>query len=199
MKKTWVILSEILNRKAINPLPDMMTIQGCDRSSVCQRPGCINVIVTIKKLLLNRLIYFLPQWECRMCIEIVEHDRYSFRYYLTPQTETNFSFHMIDINATVRIIKSMKMPQSKGHDGISLELIKLINTDISSIFTIIINQSLTSGIFPEKLKIVKKSPPYSRKVTKSSFATIFYLCMVPVTVILVIVLIIVYNWLFLFL
>ena len=26
MKKTWAILSDILNRKAINPLPDMMTI-----------------------------------------------------------------------------------------------------------------------------------------------------------------------------
>ena len=28
MKKNWAILSDILNRKAINPLPDIMTIQG---------------------------------------------------------------------------------------------------------------------------------------------------------------------------
>ena len=63
------------------------------------------------------------------------HDRHSFRNYLTHQTETNFSFHMIDNNATVRMIKSMKMSQSKGHDGISSELIKLINTDISSSIT----------------------------------------------------------------
>ena len=28
MKKNWAILSDILNRKAINPLADMMTIQG---------------------------------------------------------------------------------------------------------------------------------------------------------------------------
>ena len=28
MKETWAILSDILNKKAINPLPDMMTIQG---------------------------------------------------------------------------------------------------------------------------------------------------------------------------
>ena len=78
---------------------------------------------------------------------------------------------MIDNNATVRMIKSMKMSQSKGHGGISSELIKLINTDISSSINVIINQSLTSGIFPDKLKL-QKSPPYSKKVTKSSFATI---------------------------
>ena len=32
---------------------------------------------------------------------------------------------MIDNNATVRMIKSMKMSHSKGHDGISSEPIKL--------------------------------------------------------------------------
>ena len=86
------------------------------------------------------------------------HDRHSFRNYLTHQTETNFSFHMIDNTATVRMIKSMKMSQSKGHDGIFSELIKLINTDISSSITVIINQALTSGIFHDKLKIAKITP-----------------------------------------
>ena len=99
------------------------------------------------------------------------NDRHSFRNYLTHQTETNFSFHMIDNNATVRMMKRMKMSQSKGHDGISSKLIKLINTDISSSITVIINQFLTSRIFPDKLKIAKVTS-YSKKVTKSSFATI---------------------------
>ena len=34
IKKSWAILSDILNRKAINPLPDMMTIQGHDCTAV---------------------------------------------------------------------------------------------------------------------------------------------------------------------
>ena len=78
------------------------------------------------------------------------HDMHSFRYYLTQQTETNFFFHMIDNNATVRMIKSMKMSQSKGDDGISSKLIKLINTDISSSITVIPNQSLESGILRDQ-------------------------------------------------
>ena len=45
------------------------------------------------------------------------------------------------------------MSMSNGHDGISSELLKLVNDDISSCITLIINQSLTTGIFPDKLKI----------------------------------------------
>ena len=50
------------------------------------------------------------------------------------------------------------MSMSKGHDGVSSELLKLLNDDISSCSTLIINQSLTSvttDIFPDKLKIAK--------------------------------------------
>ena len=102
-------------------------------------------------------------------------DRHNFRNYLTRQTETNFSFHMIHNNATVRMIKSMKISQSKGHDGISSELIKIINTDISSSITVIINQSLTSGIFPDNLKIAKVTP-IVKKSNKKLIILIGKLC-----------------------
>ena len=148
MKKTWAILSDILNRKAINPLPDMMTIQGHECSD--------------KKVIAEQFNIFFATMGMQNVHRDNVHDRHSFRNYLTHQTETNFSFHMIDNNATVRMIKSMKMSQSKGHDGISSELIKLINTDISSSITVIINQSLTSGIFPDKLKIAKVTPIFKK-------------------------------------
>ena len=51
---------------------------------------------------------------------------------------------------------------SNGHDGISSELLKLVNDDISSCITLIINQSLTTGIFPDKLKIAKVTPVYKK-------------------------------------
>ena len=55
----------------------------------------------------------------------------NFRDYLTHITDKIFSFCQIDNTATIRIIKNMKISQSKGHDGISLEFVKLINNDIS--------------------------------------------------------------------
>ena len=148
MIKTWAILSDILNRKAINPLPDMMTIQGHECSD--------------KKVIADQFNIFFATMGMQNVHRDNVHDRHSFRNYLTHQTGTNFSFHMIDNNATVRMIKSMKMSQSKGHDGIYSELIKLINTDISSRITVIINQSLTSGIFPDTLKIAKVTPIFKK-------------------------------------
>ena len=61
----------------------------------------------------------------------------------------------------------MKISQSKGHDGISSELVKLINNDISHCIILIINQSLTSGIFPDRLKIAKVTPIYKKGCQKS--------------------------------
>ena len=39
--------------------------------------------------------------------------------------------------------------KSSGHDGISNTLLKTIKNDISQSLTIIINQMLTTGIFPD--------------------------------------------------
>ena len=44
----------------------------------------------------------------------------------------------------------------------SSELLKLINNDIS-VCTLIINQSIKSGIFPDKLKIAKVTPINRRR------------------------------------
>ena len=49
-------------------------------------------------------------------------------------------------------MKNMKTSRSIG---ISSELLKLITGDISKCITLIINQSLHSGIFPDKFKIDK--------------------------------------------
>ena len=42
------------------------------------------------------------------------------------------------------------------------EHLKLINKDISKCLTLIISQSLNSGIFPDKLKIAKVTPIYKK-------------------------------------
>ena len=53
------------------------------------------------------------------------------------------------------MIKNVKLSNSKGHDGISSGLLKFMGNAISKSITLIINQSLRTGIFPNKLKIAK--------------------------------------------
>ena len=50
------------------------------------------------------------------------------------------------------IIKLLKPKNSSGYDGISTKLIKLSSLFISSPLTYICNKSLSSGIFPDRMK-----------------------------------------------
>ena len=93
---------------------------------------------------------------------IRRHEGSTYKNYLTNQYDCTFAFHLINNNDTLRIIKNIKMSHSKGYDGISTEHLKLINKDISKCLTLIINQSLNSGIFPDNLKIAKVTPIYKK-------------------------------------
>ena len=66
-----------------------------------------------------------------------------------------------------------------GHDNISSSTLKCIAHEICQCLTLIINQSITTGIFPENLKITKVVPIYIRKMISLKLKTIglyqFYL------------------------
>ena len=93
---------------------------------------------------------------------ITEHGDSSYRDYLSERIESNFEFRLVDSHNIKQIIKGIKTSRSNGHDGISSELLKLISNDIADSITLIINQSLKSGIFPNQLKIAKVTPIYKK-------------------------------------
>ena len=66
-----------------------------------------------------------------------------------------FSFREITVNDVIVAINALKSKKSSGVDGVTAKLIKHIKLDIAHYLTIIINQSIRSGIFPKKLKIAK--------------------------------------------
>ena len=53
------------------------------------------------------------------------------------------------------MINALKSINSCGHDGLSTILLKAIKYDICKPITLIINQSLYTGIFPNKLKLAE--------------------------------------------
>ena len=56
----------------------------------------------------------------------------------------------------------MDNKSSSGYDGLSNKIIKTIKNEISKPLTLIINQMITSGIFPDYLKIAKIIPLYKK-------------------------------------
>ena len=94
-------------------------------------------------------------------IEVHHHGQH-YTDYLNRNMLSNFEFHEINDDITKKIINELKPSRSSGHDGLNSELLKLINNDISNAITIILNQSLKSGIFPTELKIAKVTPIYKK-------------------------------------
>ena len=94
------------------------------------------------------------------------HEGSHFSNYLSDVVKCKFAFYLTDNNATIRIIKHSKSSTSKGHDGISSELLKLIINDTSKCITVIINQLLTSGIFSNNLKIAKVTLIFKKENSK---------------------------------
>ena len=145
MKKTWAVISETLNKNVRNPIPDNMVINGVDCSD--KQLIADNFFASIGKLNASN---------------IGRHHDSSYQDCLPERTDSNFSFHYINRNYIIQIIKNIKLSRSNGHDSISSELLKLVNIDISDCITLIINQSLRSGIFPDQLKIAKDTPIYKK-------------------------------------
>ena len=64
---------------------------------------------------------------------------------------------------TIRIIHKLKNRHSCGHDEISTALLKTVQHELAPSITLVINQSLKTGIFPDKLKIAKVIPVYKKE------------------------------------
>ena len=60
------------------------------------------------------------------------------------------------------IINKLKNKNSSGNDEVSNKLLKAIGNELSKPLTIIINQCLLTGIFPDLLKIAKVKPLFQR-------------------------------------
>ena len=81
-----------------------------------------------------------------------------FNQYMPVKPNCNLTFQPITVDITSRIIDSLKPKTSTGVDCISNKLLKYVRNVISEPLTIIINQMLNMGVFPDLLKISKVIP-----------------------------------------
>ena len=95
-------------------------------------------------------------------MEQFDNHELSYKTYLQTPHAQNCRFELIDENATIKAIDYIDNKPSSGHDGISNVLLKYVKLEISKPLTLIINQMITTGIFPESLKIAKIIPIYKK-------------------------------------
>lgn len=88
--------------------------------------------------------------------------------YLTNRPTSTFTFKQIDEETTDRIIsQELSNKSSSGFDDLSTKLVRQLKDVLVSPMTIIINQSLKSGTFPELMKIARVIPLYKKGDSES--------------------------------
>ena len=89
--------------------------------------------------------------------------------YLNKYIHSFFTFVNIDEAVVKKTINYLQAKSSSGCDGISSKLLKVIEPVIINTLTMLINQVLNAGIFPDKLKIAKVIPILHMKGDPSLF------------------------------
>ena len=84
------------------------------------------------------------------------------RSYLNKVILSRFAFSPTNNNEIMKIIDIFLPKTSSGEDGLSMKLLKRIKHIIVDSLTLIINQSLNTGIFPENLKLAKVLPLFKK-------------------------------------
>ena len=150
MKKTWKTINETLNRKRNkSKFPSEFIIN--------------NRSIADHKEIAEQFNIFFSNIGSNLShsIEIVDNSLH-FTDYLNNPTEHRLNFNVITESETLSIINKLKSKNSSGKDEISNNLLKSIKDEIGKPLTIIINQSLRTGIFPDALKIAKVKPLYKK-------------------------------------
>ena len=75
--------------------------------------------------------------------------------YLSNPHNTTFQCKEIDNITVLQYINKTKPSHCCGHDNISSNTLKRIANELGQCLTLIINQSLSTGIFPDSLKTAK--------------------------------------------
>lgn len=146
LKATWKIINEIINkRKPRVPLPSKFKLNNKDISNPAEIADHFceyftNVGPSLVKAMPNANV--------------------DFHTFLTANNYEPIDIQPITLKELESTCKSFKTGKSPGYDNISMSIIKSTFHTISAPLLHIINLSITSGIFPDKLKIAKIIPIY---------------------------------------
>ena len=151
IKKTWLTINDTLSRnKNKQDLPSTFHYNGLTLTNPKEIANSFNV-------------YFAGIGD-KLASEIKTPTNHNanFTSYLENPTMNRLQFRHIAEEDTMKAIDNLENKNSSGHDGISNKLLKSIRYELCKPLTLIINQMLSSGVFPETFKKSKIIPLYKK-------------------------------------
>ena len=94
--------------------------------------------------------------------EIKHKGSNDYQTYMNQDILTSFHFELIDNESLRKTLNNLHSKSSSRHDGISTFLLKYLSPALINPLRVIINQSLITGIYPNKLTVVKVIPMFTK-------------------------------------
>ena len=107
--------------------------------------------VSSKEIIADQFNHYFGTVGSNLASNIETQDQ-TFDKFLNLNIKTTFTFRNISEDEVKSVICGLPPKSSFGSDGISTYLLKFLAPLLWKSLTLIINQSLNSGIFPDKLK-----------------------------------------------
>ena len=149
-QKTWSLINNIMNRPKKNAQqPNTIEANDILLSDPLQIANAFN----------SYFVNVGPNFAGK--IKIPKHSNH--KVYLKEKYTNTFDFTKVGELEVNSIIDHLSPKTSYGFDGISTILLKQCKKAIIKPLQIIINQALTTGIFPDKLQIAKVQPIYKNE------------------------------------
>ena len=142
-RKTWDNIRSLLNNSKSKGFPDYMNIN--------------NVKINDKNIIVDKINEYFGNIGNTMANTIPIKNKY-YRDYLNTQIHSTFKFEPVSEAKVQLIIKNLKSKSSFGHDNISTKILLKLLPILCQPLTLIINQSVKTGKFPDRLKIAKIIP-----------------------------------------
>ena len=156
IKKTWSLINGALGK--LNDSKNYPSEFVCDDGTTIQDPSEIA----------NCFNDFFINVGPKLASEISEPQK-KFNDYLKNPKNPTFSFRTVSEDEVRKVIVTkLSNKTSFGADGISTKLLKYIKDEILKPITFLVNQTLSTGIFPDALKLARVIPLY-KKGDKSHF------------------------------
>ncbi len=146
MKLTWRLVNEVINkRKTKQSLPSAFMSDG--------------KMITDHFEIANRFCKYFTDISPALASRIPSTN-FSFRSFLTDNENSPNIPNETNVHELEEICHDFQAGKAPGHDNIPMYLIKNSFDLISEPLTQLINLSLTTGVFPDKLKVAKVIPIY---------------------------------------
>ena len=146
--KTWQILNNIMNKNINNSSASNFDINGS--------------IISDKSHIANEFNKYFTEIGPKLAPNPAPGIQHDYKFFLSQDIQSKFTFTNIQEAEVKKTILDLHSKNSSGFDFITTKLLKKLEPLLTKSLTLIINQSLNTGIFPNSLKLAKVIPIFKK-------------------------------------